>query len=409
MDFETTRKENDLKLSNQLAEIRSAEACDVLVPFAKAYLGMFYVIDSELSPEQKIRLLANDKLRDAILEGFKASLTHGDFPDARQIGEKMAVQQDFAIGYPVLAGMDLLASESMQQILNLSDEILAAAVCFHYANKTCHQDIWLDEVLSSEKERIARALTEFWVGLVNSGARYLPGGALILDQQKNISLVKASILPLLENWTSCRPQVLREMLFSAYRYADHDALLALAKNKLAEDQFSSEIQRVYWHATAFLLAPELMFNQLSNYIGRVKQKVLPLLDFCIEVLAKRSELNLEINAMMLAQLLRVIAPIFPPQQHSYGEFGQIDVNSRNVMKLFYALACFETSDVQTALRWLRKARVMKIYSGVLDSIHEIHMRKGNDKSFTCPEFDEYVAILIAENKLAGRSNRFDLK
>lgn len=409
MDFETTRQENDQKLSGQLVAIRSADASEVLVPFAKAYLGMFYVIDSELPPKQKIRLLANEKLSDAILDGFKASLSHGGFPSARQIGAKMAVQQDYAIGYPVLAGMDLLAKQSLQNVENLADDILAAAVCFHFANKTCHQDIWLDEILAKQGERVASALTEFWIGLVNNGARYLPGGALVLEQQKNIPLVKASILALLEHWINCKPLVLREMLFTAFRYADHASLAALATQKIERDKFDSEVQRVYWYATAFLLAPELMFNHLSNYIGRVKQKVLPLLDYCIAVLARRTELELNINAMVLAQLLRIIAPIFPPQQHSYGEFGQIDVNSRNVMKLFYALACFDTSDVQAALRWLRKARVMKIYSGVLDSIHEIHMRKGNDRNFACPEFDEYVDALIAANKLSGRSNRFDLK
>ena len=49
MDFELTRAENDEKLLSQIDSIKTAENIQVLIPFAKAYLGMFYVIDKELA------------------------------------------------------------------------------------------------------------------------------------------------------------------------------------------------------------------------------------------------------------------------------------------------------------------------------------------------------------------------
>ena len=74
MDFELTRSENDETLLSQIDSIKTAENIQVLIPFAKAYLGMFYVIDKELPEKEKVKLLANDELAEAIFCGFISSL-----------------------------------------------------------------------------------------------------------------------------------------------------------------------------------------------------------------------------------------------------------------------------------------------------------------------------------------------
>ncbi len=52
---------------------------------------------------------------------------------------------------------------------------------------------------------------------------------------------------------------------------------------------------------------------------------------------------------------------------------------------------------------------MKIYSGVIDNLLKLHIRKNNEEDFTLPNFDEYLEILVKDNCLQGRSNKFDLR
>ncbi|NIR96251.1 MAG: hypothetical protein GWO08_22195, partial [Gammaproteobacteria bacterium] len=72
----------------------------------------------------------------------------------------------------------------------------------------------------------------------------------------------------------------------------------------------------------------------------------------MQITAADSNTSIELSPMMYAQLLRIIAPIFPPQEHSYGHMGGIDINSRNVMRLFYKLATDTHSEAMEAIKWL---------------------------------------------------------
>jgi hypothetical protein len=161
-------------------------------------------------------------------------------------------------------------------------------------------------------------------------------------------------------------------------------------------------------ATAFLLAPEKYSARLSAYVGRVKLKIMPLLDFVTLIITSKDKVNIDVNDKLVVQLLRMIAPIFPPQHHVYGALGELDINSRNVMLLFYSLVCSDNEAVTKEIKALRKARVMKIYSGVIDNLLELHIRKNNEEGFVLPDFETYIKYLADHNKLDGRSNKFDL-
>jgi hypothetical protein len=113
--------------------------------------------------------------------------------------------------------------------------------------------------------------------------------------------------------------------------------------------------------------------------------------------------------MMDAQLLRIVAPIFPPQEHSYGHMGGIDVNSRNVMRLFHKLATDSHPEAPEALKWLRKVRVMKIYNPVIKHADELQKKIRSDENFTTPDFVTYLEELEKNDDLVQRRNRFDLK
>jgi len=122
-----------------------------------------------------------------------------------------------------------------------------------------------------------------------------------------------------------------------------------------------------------------------------------------------NQINIKFSTKIIMQLLRMIAPVFPPQHHIYGALGALDINSKNIMLMFYHLACSNDNDVAAELKLLRKARVMKIYSAVIDNLLELIMRKNNEENFSLPDFDLYIETLVKNDCLHGRSNKFDLR
>lgn len=409
MDFELTRCDNDKLLLSQVESIKAGENIQVLVPFAKAYLGMFYVIDSNLEAKEKVKLIANSGLAESIFAGFLATLSLSDLPSITEIGHAAASKKEFTEGYVILAGLDLIATTSLADINDLNSDIIEKAVGFHFSNQSGHSDIWFDYLFSEHKEKILPALSQYWVAMLKNKATYLPGKNLVLGEQPDTQVIEYCLLPLLKNWTQCKAKTLSQLLYLAFKYSEVNEFLAVCESALEKDATLNEKTRLYWIMAAYLISPDKYFAKLSDYVGRVKLKVMLLLDFIDLLLLNKNEINIKLSDEIVIQLLRMVAPIFPPQHHVYGALGGLDINSKNVMLLFYSLACSSDKDVANKIKALRKARVMRIYSGVIDNLLEIHIRKNNEESFTLPDFDIYIETLVKNNCLQGRSNKFDLR
>ena len=407
--FAQARKDNDERLLGQLDSLRNGEDMQVLESFARAYLGMFYEIEDEIAPDDKVAMLANSDVANAVLEGFIVTLQRDDIPAPYEIGDRLGKNESTPVGYVVLAGLDRLMQTAPNKIKQLPESVLQSAICFHYANQTTHHDQWFDKLLA-DIAISAPALNGFWRGLIDNDAQMLPGLRSILAGQEHAELARKVLLPVLIHWKNCKLKTFKELIFAALRYADRDELLQSTRDLVNDpDGIKDETRRLYWLATAFLLSPEEFAQHLSNHIGREKQKVLPLLDFMMKVSAPDANTGIEFSPMMVAQLLRIIAPIFPPQEHSYGHMGGIDVNSRNVMRLFHKLATDTHPEAPDALKWLRNVRVMKIYKPVIKHAEQLQKKIRSDESFVPPDFVTYLNDLEKNDDLVQRRNRFDLK
>lgn len=409
MDFELTRSENDETLLSQIDSIKTAENIQVLIPFAKAYLGMFYVIDKELAEKEKVKLLANDELAEAVFCGFLSSLNRKELPSIEKIGHTKVEQQEYAEGYVVLAGLDLVAKNSLVDINELDVDIIEKSIGFHFSNISGHHNIWFDYLLAEHKDKVIPAICKYWVAMLKNNTAYLPGRNLVLGEQPDVEITRYCILPLLDNWAHCKTKTLVQLLHLAFKYSNVDEFLLVCERALENDKDLNEKTRLYWIAAAYLISPDKYFSRLSAYAGRVKLKIMPLLDFVVLILNDQDKINIKFSIKMLMQLLRMIAPVFPPQHHVYGVLGELDINSKNIMLMFYYLVRLEGKDVEIELKLLRKARVMKIYSAVIDNLLELKMRKNNEKNFSMPAFELYIETLVNNNCLQGRSNKFDLR
>lgn len=374
MDFEETRAENDELLLGKIERVASGTDIDALEPFARAYLGLFLDIDGNIAPRERIAMLANPKLAAAVIDGFAAALERLELPSAAQIGDALVRGEPFIQGFIVLAGMDIVSQRDERAVLDLNESTLAAALCFHYANSTYHEDPWLETLLRERPQLSADTLLTFWEPQVRAQLDALPGLSELLADDGLSDVLGRVLIPLLKNWQACTWRTQRKLLLAALRYGDHRVLAETASERLEHLPREQVRKYTFWLATAFLLEPKHYAGELQPFCGRSKEKILPLLDFVTAVLTNEREFNLHLTPLALAELIHVIAPRFAPQEDRY---GQLSENTERVLSLFDRLAADHSDEAIEAVDMLRGVRVMGIYSDKLDDIAARQARANN--------------------------------
>lgn len=365
MDFDQARLRADERLAEHADELRRGRLPQALEPFAKAYLGLFLDIDEHLEPAQRVNLLADEPLATAIREGFVAVLERSDLPTPQEIGARFARGERLSLGYVVLAGVDIVARARPQALLELPAPTLAAALCFYHINTPSHHMAWGARLLAERTDVCVDALHGLWRELTPVLSDHLPGLRPVLRNRDAEAVRCALTLPLLEQWTQCKENVLRELLLAALRCADHQSLLDLARSRSSALDEKDVKKSIYWLTCAYMLSPVEFAQPLADYAGRWREKTLPLLDFSAAVLAQEKEFRLQIDPQQVAHLLRIIAPTF---RRNAPLTGGLDAVSSKVMELFERLARDHSPGALAAVHDLQAVRVMRIYSDVLDDV-----------------------------------------
>ncbi len=393
------RRENDATLLPRLIEIQQGRDIESLAQFAKAYLGLFLDMDNSIGPADRLRILANPLLEEAIWQGFAAALLRDDLAAPATIADSLVAEQPLDMGYVMLAGIDRLTQDNPAAALALPDKTLVALICFYYANQTTLADQWLTYIVQHKQNLVAAALTAFWQQLITRDLDYLPGLYPIISYQANDNITRQLVLPILRNWRHCRKKILRDILHVALRVADSDPLLAVAQQALENWNQNEPARYALWLGTAFLLAPAEYEMVLADYMGRSRERILPLLDFVVMVLMTDDVNRYDLPGRTFAQLLRIIAPKFTPQVDRQ---GNVCDNTQKVMYLFYRLAVAEDADAGSAIKRLRLVRVMKLYAEVLAEVQAVQALAVK------PGFEVFVAALINDRRIKAKRNWSDL-
>ena len=361
-DHAGTRLENDRRLLPMADEIESGDNIESLERFAKAYLGMYLDMDNSIPPLDRIHILANPELARRVFAGFLTVLQKRPFARAQKIADSIYTAH-LAEGYILLAAQDIFGHEKPDEIPNLPANTLVAAICFSYAYKHSIHQPWLDSILLHRPEVAIHAFSGFWRQLITHNTDHLPGIYLIIRNPDYAHIASVVLLPILADWLSVRKKLLRDMLRCALRTADHEKLYKISESAVTNWNRAEPGRYILWLTVAFILQPDKYHSQLTEYVGRTKEKLLPLLDFCYWVFYTDQLTLNNFDANAYATLIRMIAARITPQKDRYG--GLCD-NTRKVMFLFYRLAC--CSNKHVAIEQLQKVRVMKLYESILKYI-----------------------------------------
>ena len=394
------RDENQSLLEGRLQEIRRGDARDTLEPFAKAYLGMFDDINNNIPSEARIYLLVDEPLAEPIIQGLVNALQQQGLPGVANIAAALINNDRLGIGYIALAGFDLFLRHE-GQVAQLSPDCIKAIICFHYANATYHPDDWLTPLLQAAPDIAAEAFIEFWSVLRERHYAYLPGLKEILENDDLLTLRNKVIVTAVSLMRNKRPKELARMLLAALNSNSCQELSATSAEVLQDSDALGMRQQVYWQAIAFILDPARHGNILSAFVVQEKIKILPLLDFINEVLVENEG---RLSGEAIGELIRIIAPKFTPQLDNHGNLSDV---TQKVAWLFYLLAIKTTLPAMQVTKKLRRLRVFKLYSEVLDEVESLQQQLATDAVSEAPDADSFIRQLHASGKLKSKKKWTD--
>ncbi|MEO8047653.1 MAG: hypothetical protein ABI684_10235 [Nitrospirota bacterium] len=340
------------QLMRQLDSIRSGKPTDTLMSLAKVYLGLFYEVDRELPPKDRLTAWATPEITEAALKGFVAALNALDIPTPRKIGELEAEGKEYLSGFLVLAGMDVLADTSMADVLSLPESTLQSGLAFHYANLTEGEREWVSSLIESLPNLAVEALAAYWYPHLARQSAHIPG-LHQLAHAEIMNPVAGRVSPtLLKEFPNGIEASLELLLHAATRYAEHAELLALARQVLTGPAPLNDENRTLWYAAAIVLSPDEFKNQLADHIRGREEQAARLLTFICPSLGVTRNFQYPLSLAALVSLIAITGPIFQPQ--NLGGSGWLGLHSRgeaatSVRALIYRLEKDLTSEATEAL------------------------------------------------------------
>ena len=228
----------------------------------------FFHREREATPSLRVlkRLHGHTHLADAALEGFRRVVEREDLPTLREIIRLNERKQMSLFALPVLAGFDLMSTESLD---SRSRAEIARAVAFYLVtplNVEGHPN-WYRHVLEHRPEPVAKAL----ITVTRSRVRRRRECLYLWDLARNKCyrrVVRLAALPLFRAFpTRCtEPQVsaLHHILLAALRWGV-EGLDEIVDARAAKPDLDAA-QRAHWLAAGLFLSPERYVSRITSFL-----------------------------------------------------------------------------------------------------------------------------------------------
>ncbi|MEE9267502.1 MAG: hypothetical protein V3V86_12305, partial [Gammaproteobacteria bacterium] len=380
------------KLARQIDAIRADSAIAALVHLAKIYFGIFVEVDQELSRVNRLFAMTTPEITAATLDGFIAALHRPDTTTAKQVGRLAVKNTHYPWGWVILAGMDIIVSRSEAELLAIPEGKLQSALAFNYTIGVGDEPPWLTRLVGARPDVAAQGLLEFWRPQLRRRVGHVQGLYSLAYSDFMVPVAQRSAVALLRNVPGCQLEILTMLLTAAIQHADSGELLGLTREVLDQGRRIKSAQRLYWFATAFLLAPDEFGLKLSRSIAGSESRALQVLGFTAPDYPRNptSDFVASLPPRSLALLIRMLG-----RAVSFGvdEDGYLKEPIQRIIAMVDRLARDPSAAATSALAQLRDDEGLAPYRNRVVHASSTQARIRRDSEYRPPALAEVTKTL----------------
>ena len=392
MDLESTERTYRVQqLTGQLDAIRLGTATNALIYLARAYFGTLLGVDRECSPKDRIIKFTTPDIAEAAMKGFVEAFRTIDIPNPRMIGELEVEGKEYPVGFPVLAGLDVLADRSLDDVMSLPEPTLQSALAFHYANWTEGDRGWAKCLIEKFPDLAAEALSAFWRPQLALNFEQIHSLHDLGHTELMSPIAERVSLTLLREFPSCFEANLELLLHAAIRHAEPDEFLAFARQVLTDQVLAIGKNRTLWSAAAFILKPTEFQGQLAQQIGEDAEQAARLVSFLCPTFELHPPIMHTLSVDALAPLISITGRIF--HQHTLVRSG------------IHRLGVDPTQKASEALAQLYGNPDLLPWRDQIRSVQERQARLRREGTFKYPSVEKVIETL----RQGGPANPMDLQ
>ncbi len=264
---EKSRIENVGKLEPHIAELKSGSDLQRLTFGAGHWLRLALNSPNSDEPIERIRLLTNSQLADAMVDGFRSALVMPT-PNAPTeiVRSKSKGKRSFDC-LPTLAGAEILHSEQPEQFVGLPAKNLKAVLAYrkvYYVRG--NSDEWEKALAANRPEAFGEVLAEIWrAELSLKGTQYLTDSHVGGPEDPVTAIVLLEMQKLLAEIQDLAPRILLDLLTTICQHGNMVELKPILQLALSKDHIQGTNLTI-WLTIGALLAS-------NDYEDRFQRKL----------------------------------------------------------------------------------------------------------------------------------------
>lgn len=293
--------------SNEAALRENRAAPALLFKLSRFYFGTDSNSRGPKAVEEALR--GDQRLTQAVLQGFRGAVDRQDVPGFEEILSLQAQGRLHYLAWPFLAGLAEIERTAPDDAAQWDDNRIRKALAFYYRIPLSGaQPAWYQRLLVTRPELVADVLMQCDAAEFRRGREHLLNFSHLnkIWEPDHAQVFRHASLPLLRAFpVRCKLAhvgTLANLLWAAIRYADRPAFLNLAERKLTRTSMNTS-QRIYWLAAGLVTSPTTYKDKLERFTQDQRQRVLHLTDFLCR--APRHFLPNSLKTSQLEYLIRL--------------------------------------------------------------------------------------------------------
>ncbi len=314
---------------------------------------------------------------DAAEIGFRLCPKHLDLPTVKEIIDLCLEKREHCIRLPCLVGMELRWQDGLEEIENLSDEVLRKMIAFRLTYGFESTPAWFVYLVQQHALLVAEVLITYASAALQAGKDHIDSIHPLERDPKYRAVATLAAPSLLESFPISAQMgqlyYLKSLIKAALRYTPK-FLQSLIETKLSMKDMDIA-QQVYWRVAALLLDPIQNEATLWHCVSESEVRIKHLAEF----VSDSGDFNLPARAV--GRLIEVIAPHAEPDWERNNDARDITDATRRgdiVRGFINRLGAMPTSDAAQEIERLLAQTALEKLKWLLESARhqqKMHQRE----------------------------------